>query len=76
MEKTCCNEEKGISETLTATGQSGLTATRLLGRSGASSQVLGKLGLVVGRPEHYDASYRERRREAISPNGNRATGRR
>ena len=73
MEKTCCNEEKRISETLTATGQSGLIATRL---SGASSQVLGKLGLVIGRPEYYDASYRERRRKAISPNGNRATGRR
>ena len=36
--KTGCNKEKGISETLTATGQSGLTAIRLLGRSGASSQ--------------------------------------
>ena len=36
--KTWCNEEKGISETLTATGQSGLAATRLLGRSGASLQ--------------------------------------
>src|SRR5947209_6184292 len=36
--KTCCNERKGISETLTATGQSGLAATRLLGRSGASSR--------------------------------------
>jgi hypothetical protein len=36
--KICCNEEKGISETLIATGQSGLTVIRLLGRSGASSQ--------------------------------------
>jgi hypothetical protein len=36
--ETYCNEGKGISETPTATGQSDLTATRLLGRSGASSQ--------------------------------------
>jgi hypothetical protein len=34
--RTCCSEERGVSETLTATGQSGLAATRLLGRSEAS----------------------------------------
>jgi hypothetical protein len=84
--KTCCNEEKGISETLTATGQSGLAATRLLGRSGASLQDSSddeELEIAM-RPQascewlaedqNTAMSHRRKEKRGNLPGGNRATG--